>query len=148
MKNKMTLKQKVALGFCCADLALVLSMGGLGIAGATIQENAKRKFIETAEYKQAINAQLEEINAKYADQETSLENLHAQYNDMNYVLSLKNQEKLLDASESEYGKQYDKGKTLGNIAISCGLGAIATVVATASVTIDSIIEKGKLEQTL
>ena len=144
MKNKKTLKQKIALGLCCADIAIVLSSLGLGIAGSVVQENARKNFIKSDEYKQAISAQLDEINAKYADKDNTLENLQAQFNDSEYVFSLENQEKLLDASESEYGKLYDIGNTLGNTGLGIAVAGIPTAVATAISIIDANIEKREL----
>ena len=143
MKNKKTLKQKVALGLCCADLALAASFFGFTFTGYGIQLNARQKFVQSEEFTHAIATQLEEINAKYGDKEDTLETLQAQNNDMNYIFSLENQEKLLDASKSEYGKQYDKGMELVDIGYSCGIATMGTLLVTAFATAGKETSKKK-----
>lgn len=148
MKTKKTLKQKIALGFCCADLGLVLTSLGFGIAGTIVKENAHKNFAKSDEYKQAIAEQIEEINEKYIGKENTLENLQLQLEEQQYVFSLENQENLLKASESEYGKQYDKGTTFGAIGVGAGLVGIAGVTATGFFVIDGKNEEkyGKQSQ--
>lgn len=148
MKTKKTLKQKIALGLCCADIAAVFFAMGFGIAGSIVQEKAQKNFAKSDEYKQAIATQLEEINDKYNGKEKTLENLQSQFEEQNYVFSLKNQEELLKESESEHGKQYDKGTNLGYTGIGIAVAGIATVAATAYFAIDGKIEEKFGKQTL
>lgn len=128
MKNKKTLKQKIALSICAVSGFAIVGGFTLFSIGSVKKNDNVEEFKNSTEYRQLIEQELSDAELKYQASEPTLESLEEYYNASTAIYSIGHAENLLKNGNGEASKKYHSNVTLrnaGTIMFGSGLATLA-----------------------